>query len=159
MTRGPLVLAERAKFRLLCPAAIEHVGASGMESATARRIDRARHVALEDDRVADGSGLWHRHGREQSLGVGMPRRGEYLLSGPHLDDLAEIHDGDTMRHVLDDRQIVADEEQRKAELALQILQQVDDLRLDRDVERGDRLVADDQFGFRRQRAGNANAWR
>ena len=59
--------------------------------------------------------------------------------------------------MLDDRQIVADEEQREAELALQILQQVDDLRLDGDVERRDRLVAHDQFGFGGKRAGDADA--
>jgi len=40
----------------------------------------------------------------------MPRRCEDLLPTRHLDDLAEIHDGDTVRHVLDDRQIVADEQ-------------------------------------------------
>src|SRR5207245_174761 len=62
-----------------------------------------------------------------------------------------------VRHVLDDRQIMADEEQCEAELPLQILQQVDDLRLDGDVERRDRLVADDQLGLRRKRPGNADA--
>jgi hypothetical protein len=39
---------------------------AGVEAASAGWIDRARHVALEDDRVADGSGLRHRHGREHS---------------------------------------------------------------------------------------------
>ena len=39
---------------------------------------------------------------------------------------------------------MGDEQVGQAELALQILQQVDDLRLHRDVERGDRLVADDE---------------
>ena len=46
---------------------------------------------------------------------------------------------------------------RQAELPLQVLQQVDDLRLDRDVERGDRLVADDQVGLGGQSAGDADA--
>src|SRR5205809_4388138 len=86
----------------------------------------------------------------------MARRGEDLLPWRHLRDRAEIHDGNAVRHVLDDRQIVADEEQREAELPLQILQQVDDLRLDGDVERRDRLVADDQFGFRGKRPGDAD---
>ena len=42
-------------------------------------------------------------------------------------------------------------------LALQVLQQVDHLRLDRDVERRDRLVAHDQLRAERQRAGDADA--
>ncbi|OIQ78794.1 hypothetical protein GALL_394900 [mine drainage metagenome] len=80
----------------------------------------------------------------------MLRRIEDLPPGRHLDDLAEIHDCDAVRHVLDDREIVADEEQREAELLLQVLQQVDDLRLDGDVEGRDRLVANDQFWLRRE---------
>ena len=35
---------------------------------------------------------------------------------------------------------------REAEPLLQVGEQVDDLRLDRDVERGDRLVGDDEVG-------------
>jgi hypothetical protein len=40
---------------------------------------------------------------------------------------------------------------------LQIVQKVDHLRLDRDVECGDRLVADDQARVERERAGDADA--
>ena len=69
-------------------------------------------------------------------------------------------------------QVVRDEQVGEAELVLQVLEQVDDLRLDRDVERRDRLVADDELrarargrarcrcagaGRRRTRAGSG--WR
>ena len=40
---------------------------------------------------------------------------------------------------------------------LQVLEQVDHLRLDRHVERGDRLVGDEQLGLQGQRAGDADA--
>ena len=50
-----------------------------------------------------------------------------------------------------------DEEVREAEVALQVLEQVQDLRLDRDVERRDRLVADDEVGVDRERAGDPDA--
>ena len=39
---------------------------------------------------------------------------------------------------------------------LERLEQVEDLRLDRDVERGDRLVGDDQVRIDRERAGDAD---
>ena len=58
-----------------------------------------------------------------------------------LDDAAEIHHRDAMADMLDHGEIVRDEQIGEAVLALQVDQQVDDLRLDRDVERGDRLVA------------------
>ena len=47
--------------------------------------------------------------------------------------------------------------ERQPELALQVAQQVEDLRLDRDVERGDRLVGDDHLRLQRERARDADA--
>ena len=59
--------------------------------------------------------------------------------------------------MLHDRQVVGDEQIGEAEPVLQVEQQVDDLRLDRDVERRDRLVGDDQRRVQRERAGDADA--
>ncbi len=56
----------------------------------------------------------------------------------------------------DHREIVADEEVGKAELVLQVAHQIEDLRLHGNIKRGGRLVADDELGFGRQRAGNRN---
>src|SRR5262245_57870512 len=58
-----------------------------------------------------------------------------------------------MRHVLDDCQIVANEKHREPEFALQVLQQIDDLRLHRHVQRRHGFVADDQIGLGGKRAG------
>src|ERR1051326_305510 len=74
-----------------------------------------------------------------------------------LDDLAEIHDRDAPADVLDDGDVVGNEEIREAEFLLQIAKQIDDLRLHRDVERRYRLVANDQPGVERPRAGDAAA--
>src|SRR5947209_20323183 len=74
-----------------------------------------------------------------------------------FNDLAEIHDRDAPADMLDDGYIVGNEQIGKPELLLQIAEQVDDLRLNRDVERRNRLVADDEPGIERQRAGDADA--
>src|SRR3546814_14975063 len=58
--------------------------------------------------------------------------------------------------VPDHREIVADEDERQMELALQLHEQVDDLALDRDVERRDWLVADDQPRPQDHGAGDAD---
>ena len=50
-----------------------------------------------------------------------------------------------------------DEQVGQLELVLQVHQQIDDLRLDRHVQRGHRFVADDQLRTQRQRAGDADA--
>jgi hypothetical protein len=52
---------------------------------------------------------------------------------------------------------VGNEDVREAELRLQVLHQVDDLRLDRDVERADGLVGNHDLRVGRQRAGDADA--
>src|SRR5579863_7191736 len=121
MTSRPLTIRGRAKLGLLFPAAVEYEWTSGMETAAAGRIDRARHIAFKDHGGAGGAGFRHRHCRQQRLGVRMSWRGEDLLPRRRLDDLAEIHHGDAVSHVLDDRKIMADEKQRKAKLGLQIL--------------------------------------
>ena len=109
-------------------------------------------------RVAARARIGERDRRQQRLGVGVPRRGvQRRACRRDLDDLAEIHHRDAVADVLHHGEIVGDEQVGQAELALQVLQQVDDLRLDRDVERGDRLVADDQLGLDRERAGDADA--
>ena len=71
--------------------------------------------------------------------------------------LPEVHHGDAVAHVAHDGEVVGDEDQRQAELALQVAQQVQDLRLDRHVERGDRLVGDDHLRLQGERAGDADA--
>ena len=58
--------------------------------------------------------------------------------------------------MLDDGQIVGDEKIRQVALFLQGFQQVDDLCLNGDVQRGDRLIADDELGVQGQRTGNAD---
>ena len=59
--------------------------------------------------------------------------------------------------MLHHREIVRDEDVGEAEAPLQVAQQVEHLRLDRDVERRDRLVADDQLRLDRERAGDRDA--
>jgi hypothetical protein len=59
--------------------------------------------------------------------------------------------------VFDKPQVVSDEEIRQLQALFQIEQQSDYLRLDRDVQRRDRLVGDDQSWIERERAGDADA--
>ena len=51
---------------------------------------------------------------------------------------------------------MGDEDVRQSELALQLLEQIDDLGLNRDVERRDRLVADDHLWVECHAPGNAD---
>jgi hypothetical protein len=70
----------------------------------------------------------------------MRRPVEHSVGRPPLDDLAGIHHGHVIGHPRDRAEIVRDEDDGHAVLPLQLLQQIQDLRLDRDVERRARLV-------------------
>ncbi len=70
----------------------------------------------------------------------MLRLGEDILGGAFLDDLAALHDVDALGHLAHDAEVVGDEQHGHAHLALQLLQQLEDLRLDGDVEGRRRLV-------------------
>ncbi len=89
--------------------------------------------------------------------VGVGRLGEQLLGLADLDDRAEIHDGDAVRDMADQAQVVGDEEDGQMQAVLQLQQKVDDLRLHGDVERGDDLVGDQQVGLDRERPRDADA--
>ena len=96
-----------------------------------------------------------RRGRHQGGGVRVQRPVERRLGGALLDDPAEVHHHHPVGHVPHDGQVVGDEQVGDAELLLQLVEQVQHLRLHREVERRDRLVADDHVGVQRERPGDA----
>src|SRR5690606_6416815 len=84
--------------------------------------------------------------------VGMARRTVDRLRWPDLDDTSAIHHGDDRSEKRHGDEIVRDDEIGNAEALLQPLQQVEDLRADRNVEGRGRLVEHDNFRLGRQRA-------
>ncbi len=75
----------------------------------------------------------------------------------NLHDAAEIHYDHAVAQVLDDAEIVSDQQQRESELVLEVLQQIDDLGLDRYVESRHRFVGHNEARRHRKSARNANA--
>ena len=75
----------------------------------------------------------------------MGRRVENVGLRAELDQVAGVHDGDAIGDVRDDGEIVRDEEHRQSEFVAEIVEQIEDLLLDRDVERGSGLVRDEQL--------------
>ena len=90
-------------------------------------------------RAAPGCTASGRAGAEQPAGRGL------------LDDLARVHDDHLVGVGRGQAQVVADQDQRHAELGLQLEQQLHDLRLGGHVERGGGLVGDQQPGPAGQR--------
>jgi hypothetical protein len=79
------------------------------------------------------------------------------LGRPRFDDDPEVHDRDLVGDLPDHRQVMRDEQVGHVPLPLQIAQQVEDAGLDAHVQRGDRLVQDQDPRPQRQRPGDADA--
>ena len=95
--------------------------------------------------------------RQQRPGVGVMRVVEDRIHRALLDDLAQVHHRHPVGRVVDDRQVVGDEQVGEPVLLLEVLEQVDDLRLDGHVQGRHRLVEHQQLGLHGQRPGDADA--
>src|SRR5438093_12694445 len=74
-----------------------------------------------------------------------------------LNHLPQIHHHYAMTDMFDDGEVMRDEQVRDPALLLQVLQQVDDLRLDRNVERAYGLIADNHLRLDREGSRDADA--
>ncbi|MCG3773866.1 MAG: hypothetical protein JW395_0682 [Nitrospira sp.] len=72
-------------------------------------------------------------------------------------DVTQVHHDDAVADVPDHGQVMGDKQVGQLESLLKLFEQVDDLRLNRNVQRGDGLVADNEGRVGRQRSGNADA--
>ena len=93
-----------------------------VERATRRWIERIGHHQAEPSVRYAEPRLGSEHAVEQGARIGMAGCTEQRGAIGLLDDPAEIHHGDAGRHVLDHREIVADEHISEAEIAAQIEQ-------------------------------------
>src|SRR5450830_1605335 len=121
------------QYRRLLPAARHRMRAARMKMASRRRIQRAGNLAL-DRRKRLVARLQPRHFRQQGLGVWMVGMREQFVDRGALDDTTQIHDDQPIRHMLDHAEVMADEQISQSQLLAQIAEQVEDLRLDRDIE-------------------------
>src|SRR5438445_8023864 len=153
MAGGEAASRKLSQRRLLLAAESGRIGTAGMKTASTRWVDRTWYVAREHDALpaAASADLRDRHRGEKRLRIGMHGTLIELLGRGELDKLSEIHDGDPIGDVTDDTQVVCDEDVRQAKAFLQLIEQIQDLGLDRNVERGDGLVGDDKLWVERQR--------
>ncbi len=147
----------RGEERLLGPATVRGVAAARREPAcfdVDRQVrrqsgdaeERLRPVLVEaGDRV------------EERLGVGVAHRREELVGGGRLDDLARVHHHHAAGARRDHAHVVRDEEHGHVQALAQLVDQVEDLRLDRHVERRRRLVGDEELRLARERYGDHHA--
>ena len=72
----------------------------------------------------------------------------------NLHNLPQVHDHDAVGHILHHRKVVGNKQVGQPHLLLHILQHIHNLRLDGNIQSGNRLVTNDKLRFYRQSPGN-----
>ena len=130
--------------------------AAGREGTSLARGIRVPGRVLEHDAPAVRARHKARHGRQQRLRVGVEGRAKDGFGRSEFNDLTEVHDSDGVRKVTHDGEVVGYEDQRRRIFVLEVVQQVDDCRLHRHVERRDRFVGDDDLRIADEGPGDCN---
>src|SRR5919204_6495679 len=128
MMRGGFLPDRRFEFALR-----HRMRATRVKAAAGGRVKSAWNFAGYRKLFVPFVGM-RRQGRgEQGLGIGMEGLCTELEAIGELDDLSEIHDGDTVADMGHRCQVVSDKEIADAEPLLQLLELIHDLGADRHV--------------------------
>ena len=140
----PGLAGQRLERGLHRAVARAHVRAARMKRAARGQVDEARRLPRDRHELLAAVALEGRDRAEQTPRVRMLGRREEARRRPALDDPARVHHRDVVAHLGDDPQVVRDDDDGHPELVLQPHDELEDLRLHRDVERGRRLVGDQE---------------
>ena len=127
-------------------------GQRGWKRAAARQVDQARRPAGDRHELARRARLSSR-GIEPSSPTCTGARAARTASRRRraLDDAAGVHHRHVVGRLGDHAEVVGDHHDGRVELVLEAADQLEDLRLHRHVERGRRLVGDQQLRLVRER--------
>ena len=106
-----MTIAEVGGLRHDLVAGFESVDTAGMEAASGRDLCRARDVGVQQDVLPLYRRVRNGDVGQQGFSVRMRRIPVDLVSRRNLDDLAEIHDRNTIGKVVHEVQVMGNEEE------------------------------------------------
>src|SRR5882724_11362102 len=127
-------------------AAIDRTRTTWREAATVRHLEQRRNHAGNFVEAASGCTLT-RDRSKQTLGIGMQGPAEQIRDRGLFDNLPGIHHGDALRMLGHHAQVVGDHDDAHAQTFFEVRNERKHLGLDGHVERGGRLVGDQQPRF------------
>ena len=131
--------------------------AARAEATAGRQGIGIGHHALDGDQALVAVAAQPRDRAQQAQRIRMLRIGEQQVDRRFLDDSAGIHDHHAVCDLGHHAEIVGDQHDGGARALAQVAQQVEDLRLDGDVQCRRRLVGDQDLGIAGQRHGDHHA--
>ena len=150
-SRWPGASGSRASSAGVLRALRELVPAARAEVAALGPVDERRRQPGDRRQALGPRPVDARDRPEQPPRVRVLRVVEDLVERPGLDDPPAVHHRDAVGDVGDDAEVVGHEDDRGAAALAQVAHLAQDLRLDRHVERGRRLVGDQHGRVARQR--------
>ncbi len=148
---GELVVGVAGERRLLRPALVGGELAACGEATALRWIGEIRREAGDREQRLARVCVETRDRTEQRLRVGVAHRAEELLARRLLDDATGIHDVDSLGATGDNAHVVGDQQRRHSEALLEVVEHLQDLRLDRHVQRRGGLVGEQHLRLAGQR--------
>ena len=150
-------MAALALQRRLLAAFDEAEAAARPEGAALGQVRQRRRAARDGGQAPGPRPVQRRDRIMQPPAIGMPGLGEDVAGRAPLHDAAGIHDHDPVGDLGDDAEIMGDQHDGGAEVAAELLQQLQDLSLHRHIEGRRRLVGDEQRGIAGERHGDEAA--
>ena len=131
--------------------------ATCVKMASRWQFRRAGYITRQHYAVAFAFRVSDRSSRQQCLCIRMMWRLEQSVRVREFYQAAQVHHSDASRDVTDHSEIVGDEQISDIQPLLQVLHQIHDLGLNRNIQSRHRLVSDDQLRRRRQGTRDRNA--
>src|SRR5919108_4350928 len=148
--RRHLSVADPREIRRVLVAAVDPECAARVEGAAGRQIDQIGRNAFDRSQRLALVRVEPRDGLEERPRVGMLRVREDVSRRTRLDDLAGVHDEDSLTHPCDHAQVVGDEDGGGAKFPVHVGPQLEALRLDGHVEGRGWFVGDQHRRHRGQ---------
>ncbi len=143
MTAGDMAGAEGDLRRRHCAADGNRERASAGERAADAMFVRNRRRAGDGREPRAARRAWSRSGLEQRERVRVSGLAQHRLDRPALHDHARVHDNDAVAMSGDHCEIVTDQQDRHLRFRLEAVDERENARLHRDVERRGRLIGND----------------
>ena len=144
MTCNKMIWFYFAQFRFFLHTSLACIWTTCRKTAARLRIDRRCQLAFQDHPLFFHMHVRNRDRRKQRLRIWMDRIFKDFVGRTFFDQLSKIHHRNIIGNMLYNRHIVRDEHISQSPLLLQILKQIQNLSLNRHIQRGNRLITYDE---------------
>jgi len=116
---------------------------SGMKSTSRRRINWTGDIAFQNEAMPLHLRVWNRDRREERLGIGMQRSFIEFFSRGQLNKLSQVHYSNPIANIPHHAEVMGDKDIREVVFLLQVLHEIQHLRLSRYVQGRDGFIGND----------------